>query len=59
MCEYLPYKGFKWSDLDCFDTERILKMIDDHKKCYIFEVDLKYTEELHDLHSDYPLAPEN
>ncbi|VVC46467.1 Hypothetical protein CINCED_3A007881 [Cinara cedri] len=21
MCEYLPYKGFKWSDPDCFDTE--------------------------------------
>ena len=25
---------------------------------YILEVDLKYCEELHDSHSDYPLAPE-
>ncbi|VVC35219.1 Hypothetical protein CINCED_3A020754 [Cinara cedri] len=59
MCEYLPYKGSKWSDPDCFDTERILKMKEDHKKYYIFEVDLIYPEDLHDLHSDYPLAPEN
>ena len=25
---------------------------------YILEVDLEYTSELHDLHNDYPLAPE-
>ena len=28
------------------------------KSCTL-EVDLEYTEELHNLHNDYPLAPEN
>ncbi|VVC30922.1 Ribonuclease H-like domain [Cinara cedri] len=41
------------------EFEKILRMKDDQEKGYIFEVDLKYREELHDLHSDYPLAPEN
>ena len=25
---------------------------------YIFEVDLGYSKKLHDIHNDYPLAPE-
>ena len=25
---------------------------------YVLEVDLDYSRELHDIHSDYPLAPE-
>ena len=26
---------------------------------YILEIDLEYSKELHDIHNDYPLAPEN
>ena len=25
---------------------------------YVLEVDLEYSQELHDIHNDYPLAPE-
>ncbi|VVC46419.1 Hypothetical protein CINCED_3A004146 [Cinara cedri] len=59
MCKYLPYKEFKWSNPDWFDIEKILKLKVDQENGYIFKVDLKYPKELHDLHSDYPLAPEN
>ena len=57
MSEKLPYAGFEWSN-DIANTDDILKYNnEDHG--YILEVDLHYPKELHDLHSDYPLAPEN
>ncbi|CAB4021894.1 DNA polymerase, partial [Paramuricea clavata] len=54
MCEKLPYGNFEWMDLDRLKN---WKNLPDGKGCYV-EVDLKYPKELHDLHSDYPLAPE-
>ena len=53
MSEKMPYKDFEWSE------ERDLeKIFEDEDVGYVLEVDLEYPEELHDLHNDYPLAPE-
>ena len=45
MSQPLPTGGFEWMTLD------------EQKPC-ILEVDLDYPHELHNLHDDYPLAPE-
>ena len=36
----------------------ILRTKEDSDKGYILKVDLEYPNDLHDLHNDYPLAPE-
>ena len=56
MSEYLPYKGFKWlKNIDKFD---IMWINDKSSIGYILEVGLEYPDELHELHNDFPLAPE-
>ena len=50
MSKPLPTNGFKWmkdNELNVWE-----------KTPCILEVDLEYPKELHDLHNDYPLAPE-
>ena len=50
---YLLYGGFKWlKNVDNFDVNSISEK---SPIGYIFEVDLEYLDELHYLHSDYPL----
>ena len=57
MCKQLPYKDFKFI---CSLTENDIINHDSNSDTgYIVECDLEYPKELHDLHSDYPLAPEN
>ena len=58
MSQYLPYGGFKWVNSENFTTEDILQLKSDIEEGYIFEVDLEYPQHLHDLHNEYPLAPE-
>ena len=56
MSECLPYGKFKWlENVYKFD----LRLISEKSPIvYILEVDLKYPDELHELHNDYSLAPE-
>ena len=56
MSEYLPYEGFKWlKNVDKFD---VMSINEKSPIGYFLEVDLEYPDELHELHNDYPLAPE-
>ena len=56
MSEYLPYGGFEClKNVDGFDVN----LVDEKSEIrYFLEVDLEYPDELHELHNDYPLAPE-
>ena len=54
--EYLPYEGFKWlENINNFD---IMSINDKNPIGYFLDIDLEYPKELHELHNDFPLAPE-
>ena len=56
MSGYLPYGRFtRLKNVDGFDVALISKK---SQIGYILEVDLEYPNELHELHNDYPFAPE-
>ena len=55
MNQLLPVGGFQWVSPELAE---VLATPDDGPEGYITEVDLEYPENLHDSHSDYPLAPE-
>ena len=58
VSQYLLYSGFKWlspKDINRFDVNSTSENSSDG--C-ISEVGLEYPDELHELHNDYPLAPE-
>ena len=59
MSEKLPVHSFKWmttEEIENMFNNRIVQVWE--KTPCILEVDLEYSEELHDLHNDYPLCPE-
>jgi len=61
MSQPLPVSDYRWLDcqeMSMMDTDFILKLGDYDDYGYILEVDLEYPNELHNSHSDYPLAPE-
>ena len=50
MSKPLPTHGFEWMKVNELETWELYSCI--------LEVDLEYPENLHELHNDYPLAPE-
>ena len=63
MSERLPTGNFKWVENLPETPEEIEKFLSNYKenssKGIILEVDLEYSKELHNLHNEYPCAPEN
>ena len=55
MSEYLPYEGFKW--LKIIDEFDVMSINGKSPIGYLLEVDLEYSDKLHKLNNDYPLAP--
>ena len=58
MYQALPVHGFRWLEKEEFEHVNINSVSDDSEDGYILEVDIDYPPELHDLHNEYPLAPE-
>ena len=58
VSQYLPYANFKWvKNIDKI-KQKLMNIKSNSSTGYILEVDLEYPQELHDIHNDYPLAPE-
>ena len=56
MSQYLPYaKRVKIIDKI---IQKLMNIKINSSTGYVLEVDLEYPEKLHDIHNDYPLAPE-
>ena len=58
MSQYLPTGGFKWFNKQEIEDLDLNEYGKENEKGLILEVDLEYPKELHNLHNDYPLAPE-
>ena len=59
MSQKLSVDGFKWKrNMLKFNEDFVKNYDEDSDKGYIFEVDVKYPKNLHDLHSDLPFLLE-
>ena len=58
MSQYLPINNFKWfKNIDKI-KQKLMRIKTNSQTGYVLEADLEYRQELHDIHNDYPLAPE-
>ena len=58
MSQLLPTGGFNWVVLSQFTPDNINFYVNCKNEGYLFEVDIKYPKELHDLHNDLPFMCE-
>ena len=56
MSEYISYREFKW--LKNVDEINVMAIDEKSNTRYFLEVELEYSDKLHELLNDYPLAPE-
>ena len=54
ISQYLPYEGFKW--LKNVDKSDVMSINEKSAIGYFLEVDLEYSDKLHESDNDYPLA---
>ena len=58
MSQYLPINNFKWvKNIDKIE-QKLMRIKTNSSMGYVLEVDLDYSQELHDINSDYPSSPE-
>ena len=58
MSQKLPVNTFKWvEDISRINEEFIRNYNENSNKGYIVEIDVKYPQKLHNLHSDLPFLP--
>ena len=59
MFRKLPVGNFEWVTNTGNFNKKFIKNYDENSdKRYIFEVDIKYSKNLHNFHNDLPFLPE-
>ena len=58
MCKTLPLNGYKWANVEEFDSDFIKSYDDNSDKGYLLEVDVEYPKELYISHRDLPFLCE-
>ena len=54
----LPYANFKWvKDINKIE-QKLMNIKNNSSTGYVLQVDLEYPQNLHNIHNNYPLAPE-
>ena len=58
MRQNFPINNFKWIKNINKIEQKLMRIKNNSSTGYVLEVDLEYSQELLDIHNDYPLAPE-